>query len=144
MTWFKNNWWAWHTSKQPRRGSFTAPAPSSVRVSKDLLSALLGREVYLSLLGVSNLPRPCLCPYHTLHPSATVPGHICRAVPSSGSFLPRQQNFYPLLSQLSSLSFMFLLRNMLLLQSFATTSIWQSVGVKPGLYQSAVVKSYLI
>lgn len=42
------------------------------------------------------------------------------------------------------LSFMVLLRNTLLLQSFSTRSVWQSVGVKPGLYQSTAVKSYLI
>jgi len=39
---------------------------------------------------------------------------------------------------------MVLLRNTLLLQSFSTRSVWQSVGVKTGLYQSAAVKSYLI
>lgn len=79
-------------------------------------------------------------------PSATIPGHICRALPSGGSFLPPVAEF---LSSFESVAFpvlyiFFFLRNMLLLQSFATTSIWQSIGVKPGLYQSTAVKSYLI
>lgn len=52
-------------SKQPRQGSFHAPAPSSVGVSRDLLSALVGREVYLSSLGVGDLPGACLRPYPT-------------------------------------------------------------------------------
>lgn len=75
-------------SKQARQGSFAARAPSSVGVSRDLLSALLRREVYLPLLGEGNLPGASCMLTSPRHPSAALPGHIYRALPGSGPFIP--------------------------------------------------------
>lgn len=83
-------------SKQGRQGSFTARAPSSVGVSRDLLSASLRREVYLPSLGEGNLLGACLHLYLT-PPSLS---HCPRAHLQS----PAQQwPFYPLASRISIL-----------------------------------------
>lgn len=73
-------------SKQPRRGSFTAPAPSSTGVSRDLLSALPGRKVAAHLWerAIALEPTFALTPTHCL--SAMVPAHICRELCRTGSF----------------------------------------------------------
>lgn len=83
--------------------------------------------------------------------SAMVPAHICRELCRTGAFFffffspgNRISVFLWVSCLPCPLSFMVLLRNTLLLQSFSTRSVWQSVGVKPGLYQSTAVKSYLI
>lgn len=135
-------------SKQLRSSSFAAPASSSTAVSRDLLSALLGTKATAHCLErmVALEPSRTLAPACKI--SVMVPVHIGRALQSWSSSYPppppRYQNLCLPLSQLPSLSFMVLLRNTLLLQSFSTRSVWQSVGVKPGLYQSTVLKSYLI
>lgn len=83
-------------SKQARQGSFTARAPSSVGVSRDLLSALPGGEVCLPLLGEGDFPGGCL------HPSLTPPclSHCPRAHLQSSA---QQWPFYPLASRISTL-----------------------------------------
>lgn len=83
-------------SKQARQGSFTARAPSSVGVSRDLLSALLRREVHLPLLGEGNLPGAHLHPY--LAPPSL--SHCPRAHLWSSA---QQWPFYPLASRISVL-----------------------------------------
>lgn len=73
-------------SKQPRKGSFTAPAPSSTGVSRDLLSALPGRKVAAHLWerAIALEPTFALTPTHCL--SAMVPAHICRELCRTGAF----------------------------------------------------------
>lgn len=80
-------------SKQLRRSSFAAPAPSSTAVSRDFLSALLGRkatahcsERMVALEPTCTLATACKI-------SVMVPVHICRALQSWSSFFPtRYQN----------------------------------------------------
>lgn len=93
-----------------------------------------------------SLPAPSPQPVKSLSWSQCTSAELCRAEALSTPLSPptQYQNLCLPLSQLPSLSFMVLLRNTLLLQSFSTRSVWQSVGVKPGLYQSTVLKSYLI
>lgn len=84
-------------SKQARQGSFTARAPSSVGVSRDLLSALLRREVYLPLLGEGNLPGA----YLHLYPTPPSLSHCPWAHLQSSAL--QWWPFYPLASRISIL-----------------------------------------
>lgn len=83
-------------SKQARQGSFAARAPSSVGVSRDLLSALLRREVYLPSLGEGNLPGACL------HAHLTPPS-LSRSTRAHLQSSARQWLFYPPASRISVL-----------------------------------------
>lgn len=75
-------------SKQLRRSSFAAPAPSSTGVGRDLLSALLGRKAtaHCSERTIALEPACALASAHKI--SVMIPVHICRALQSWSSFFP--------------------------------------------------------